>query len=94
MIRLLFGLLLAFGIAAATSAETYPARPIRLVVPFPAGGPSDFFARGLANTLKKFIDQPVVIDNRSGAPGSPVPTMSPNRRPTAIRWCSAARARW
>jgi tripartite-type tricarboxylate transporter receptor subunit TctC len=57
------------GSIVGASAETYPTRPIRLVVPFPAGGPSDFFARGLANTIKKFIDQPIVIDNKSGATG-------------------------
>ena len=60
---------LALALPAAASAEPYPARPIRLVVPFPPGGPSDFFARGLANTMKKFIDQPIVIDNKSGATG-------------------------
>jgi tripartite-type tricarboxylate transporter receptor subunit TctC len=72
MIALARGLLLALalGVAAdAASAESYPARPIRLVVPFPPGGPSDFFARGLGNAMKSFIDQPVIVDNRSGAAG-------------------------
>jgi tripartite-type tricarboxylate transporter receptor subunit TctC len=55
--------------APGIAAENYPARPIRLVVPFPAGGPTDFFARGLANAIKPFLDQPLVIDNKSGATG-------------------------
>ena len=62
-------LLATAALAVEASAETYPVRPIRLVVPFPPGGPSDFFARGLGNALKKYLDQPLVIDNRSGATG-------------------------
>jgi tripartite-type tricarboxylate transporter receptor subunit TctC len=50
-------------------AQSWPQKPIRLVVPFPAGGPADFFGRGLSNALKTRLDQPVVIDNRSGAGG-------------------------
>src|SRR3954452_23979998 len=46
-----------FGLALSTSAgaQTWPQKPIRLVVPFPAGGPADFFGRGLANALKKHL---------------------------------------
>lgn len=50
-------------------AQTYPSKPIRLIVPFPAGGPNDFFARTLGSKLSPAIGQPVVIENRSGAAG-------------------------
>ena len=66
---LVLALVVASALPTLASAETYPARPIRVVVPFPPGGPSDFFARGLANALKAHLDQPLVIENRSGATG-------------------------
>ncbi|MFL6799180.1 MAG: Bug family tripartite tricarboxylate transporter substrate binding protein [Xanthobacteraceae bacterium] len=51
-------------------AQTYPARPLKLVVPFPAGGPADFFARTLAQGLGSELGQQVVLENRGGAGGS------------------------
>jgi tripartite-type tricarboxylate transporter receptor subunit TctC len=62
-------LIVVTALPIGAGAQSWPQKPIRLVVPFPAGGPADFFGRGLSNTLKKHIDQPVVIDNRSGAAG-------------------------
>jgi len=47
--------------------ETYPYRPIRLIVPFPAGGPSDLVARMIADKLGKDLDQNVVVFNKPGA---------------------------
>ena len=52
---------------AAAQAQSYPLRPIRIIVPTPAGGPVDVIARLVGNTLSSTIGQPAVIDNRPGA---------------------------
>jgi tripartite-type tricarboxylate transporter receptor subunit TctC len=55
--------------AASPAAETFPQRPIRLVVPTGAGGNTDTFARVLAERLRIRLGQPVIVDNRPGADG-------------------------
>src|SRR5947208_17128607 len=55
--------------AAAQAADAWPSRPIRLVVVFPAGGPSDVLARALAQRLGERVGQQVVVDNRPGGSG-------------------------
>lgn len=57
-----------FGFSAA-QAETYPSRPIKMVVPFAAGGPADAIGRIIAEKMSVILKQPVVIDNRPGAGG-------------------------
>lgn len=57
------------GTAPAVAAEAYPSRPIKMVVPFSAGGPADAIARTLAEKMSVILNQPVVIDNRPGAGG-------------------------
>lgn len=52
---------------AAALADGYPARPIRLVVPYGAGGPSDVIARVLADEMGKHLGQPLIVDNKPGA---------------------------
>ena len=56
--------------SGAAVAQDYPSKPITLVVPVPAGGTSDFFARLIANELQQKWDAPVVIENRAGAGGT------------------------
>ncbi len=60
---------LAFGLALASpaAAQDYPSRPIKIIVPFGAGGPTDVFTRVLVEELRKSIGQPLVLENRPGA---------------------------
>jgi tripartite-type tricarboxylate transporter receptor subunit TctC len=56
--------------AGGALAQTWPSRPIRLVIPFPAGGSTDIVGRMMGEKLSQSLDQPVVIDNRGGAGGT------------------------
>jgi tripartite-type tricarboxylate transporter receptor subunit TctC len=51
------------------SAQTYPAKPVRLVVGFPAGGPTDIVSRTMAPRMSEGLGQPILVDNRGGAGG-------------------------
>ena len=53
--------------ASDSDATSYPNRPIRIIVPFPAGGPSDVLARIIGQRLSEDWKQPVLIENRVGA---------------------------
>ncbi|HTD91735.1 MAG TPA: tripartite tricarboxylate transporter substrate-binding protein, partial [Burkholderiales bacterium] len=61
-------LMVALGmVAQSASSQTYPAKPIRIIVPLAAGGPGDVLARAMGQKLSEQVGQPVVIDNRPGA---------------------------
>ena len=59
-----------FLFAVPALAQTYPSKPVRMIVPFPAGGPADLVARLLSSKLPETWGQPLVIENRGGACGN------------------------
>ena len=71
MLKTLFGAVLAgaLGIAGAASAQTFPTRPMTLVIPFAAGGPTDVLGRVMAEAMSKSLGQQVVVENVGGAGG-------------------------
>src|SRR3954469_4361263 len=74
MTRLSWLVALAFALSVGNaSAQTFPSRPITLVVPFPAGGGNDALARLVAERMSKTLGQQVVVENRSGAGGTLAP---------------------
>jgi len=81
---------------AAAAAQTYPSRPVTMIVPYPAGGPTDTLARILSDHMKSSLGQSVIIENIAGGGGSLGASRAP--RPTATRsasvtgtrtWCTA-----
>src|SRR5258708_28215767 len=67
MSRLILGLCAVVLLVGPVSAETYPARPIRLIVGYTPGGGNDLIARIVAAKLQEKLGQPVIVDNRPGA---------------------------
>jgi len=59
----------AFAICAGTASAAYPEKPIKVIVPFPAGQTTDIISRAVADELAKVVDQPIYIDNKGGAGG-------------------------
>jgi len=65
-----FALTLFLGLPAESPAQSFPSRPIRMIVPNPPGGTTDILARILADELGTRLGQPVVVENRAGASGT------------------------
>jgi len=59
--------LLALAASLSALAQSYPSKPIRLIIPYPPGGSVDMVGRNVAKKLTDFLGQPVVIDNKGGA---------------------------
>jgi len=57
-------------LVSSASAQEWPTRPLRLVVPFPAGGSADVQSRVIADELAGVLGQPVIVDNKPGAGGN------------------------
>jgi tripartite-type tricarboxylate transporter receptor subunit TctC len=66
----ILGAVIGICFAVGSYAQTYPTKPIRLILPFPPGGPSDLLGRPLAQKLSEQLGVQVVADNRPGAGGN------------------------
>jgi tripartite-type tricarboxylate transporter receptor subunit TctC len=69
IVAALSAVVLALSIATPVAAQTYPAKPIRLIVPFPPGGGTDSVSRVVAQELQKSTGWTVVVENKAGAGG-------------------------
>ena len=62
--------LLALALASTAAAQTFPSRPVRLLIPYPPGGSAELLARPIAKRLGEVWGQPVVLDFKAGAGGT------------------------
>src|SRR6202043_3745843 len=69
ILRTLLAGLSVLLLPASVAAQEFPAKPVRLIVPFPAGGPNDIIARVIGQRMSELTSQPVLIDNRGGQGG-------------------------
>jgi tripartite-type tricarboxylate transporter receptor subunit TctC len=70
MLRAAVALLAVAATAAGACAQGYPSRPVKIIVPFPAGGPLDLLGRAMSDKLAASLKQPFVVENRVGAGGN------------------------
>jgi tripartite-type tricarboxylate transporter receptor subunit TctC len=70
LLTVLLATSLGVALAGPAAAQAYPARPVTMIVPFPAGGATDTLARYLAEQMRPMLGQPIIIENIGGAAGS------------------------
>ncbi len=70
MLMRIAAFLFALAMSGLAAAQSWPSRPVRMIVPFPAGGPTDVLTRALAEKLSAALGQAVVVDNKPGAGGT------------------------
>jgi tripartite-type tricarboxylate transporter receptor subunit TctC len=83
-LQIAFAFAVALGTVSIAFAQTYPSRPVTIVVPFPPGGPSDALARILSERMSKSIGQPVVVENVAGQEAASASLALRVRYPTAM----------
>ena len=86
--RLWLAAALAASIAPLASAQSawQPDKPIRVIVPFPSGGPSDIVLRGAAVHMQATLSQPIIIDNKPGAAGNLGAAEAARASPDGYTW--------
>ncbi len=90
--KLLAGLAF-FAYALTASAQQYPTRPVSIVVPFAAGGPTDTVARSVAVAMEKSLGGNVIVENKPGAGGT-IGVADVARAPPTATSCSSITSAW
>ena len=95
--RALLAIVFAASLASLAAAQSYPDRPVKIIVAYGPGTVTDVLVRLLADKIGPRLNQSIVVENRGGAGGVSPPPRSRRRRPTATRclptrWAASARA--
>jgi tripartite-type tricarboxylate transporter receptor subunit TctC len=88
--RAALALLAALAATCAQAQDKYPSKPVTVIVPFPAGGGTDAFARPLFAQLTRQLGQQVIVDNRGGAGGNIGATLAARATPDGYTWFMGA----
>jgi tripartite-type tricarboxylate transporter receptor subunit TctC len=70
MKRIMLGTLILALCCGAIAADAFPQKPIRLIIPYPAGGTTDLMARALQESMQQSLGQPIIVENKAGASGA------------------------